>query len=65
MLLFKCESHCIVIFHNHAHLTSLTLPGRLFKYLSAKGVLAIILSPEEAQPIELRMVFAANSPFSK
>lgn len=65
VLLFKCERHCIVVFHNHAHLTSLILPGRLFKYLSVKGVFAIILSPEKAQPIELRMVFAANSPFSK
>ena len=64
LLLSKCESHCIVIFHNHVHLTFLTLPGRLFKYLSTKGVFAIILSPEETQPVELRMVSAANTPFT-
>lgn len=63
LLLFKSKSHCVVIFHNYN--TFLTLPGRLFKYLSAEGVSAIILSPEETQPTELRMVFAANSPFSK
>lgn len=61
----KSENHRRVIFHYHAHLTFLTLLGRLFKYLSAEGAFAIIPSSEETQLTELRMGFAANSPFSK
>lgn len=61
----KSENHRRVLSHNHAHLTFLTLLGRLFKYLSAEGAFAIIPSSEETQLTELRMGFAANSPFRK